>query len=230
MGFPSTMSDAHGGFVIDNLARGTYDLHAHAADGSETEVHGAVAGGDATTIQLARAGAIDGTLAGFSTTPAVFIISSGSDLHTGGVATVDGTTFSRVGLPAGRYRVQAAAGPDVDAQLIEVHAGETAHVALRARDMGSVEGTVSDASTHTPIAGMRCDAQLLLGGEMSPVPPDRSQQAFTDLTGHFRMPAPLGRVRIFCFRPDGGSYRPASSDVDVTRGAPVKVDVVSEPN
>lgn len=230
MGFPSTMSDAHGGFVIDNLARGTYDLHAHAADGSETEVHGAVAGGDATTIQLARAGAIDGTLAGFSTTPAVFIISSGSDLHTGGVATVDGTTFSRVGLPAGRYRVQAAAGPDVDAQLIEVHAGETAHVALRARDMGSVEGTVSDASTHTPIAGMRCDAQLLLGGEMSPVPPDRSQQAFTDLTGHFRMPAPLGRVRIFCFRPDGGSYRPASSDVDVTSGAPVKVDVVSEPN
>jgi hypothetical protein len=64
---------------------------------------------------------------------------------------------------------------------------------------------------------------LLLGGEMSPVPPDPSQQAFTDL----RMPAPLGSLRIFCF---GGSYRPASSDVDVTSGAPVKVDVVSEPN
>ncbi len=227
MDFPSTMSDASGNFEIGDLAPGTYAVHAHAADGSETEVAGVVAGGDATRIRLVRAGAIEGTLAGFSRTPMVAIISIGSDLHVGGLATVDAMTFSRPGLPAGRYRVQAAAGPDVDAQLVEVRPGETAHVTLRARGLGTVEGTVSDGA-HTPIAGMRCDAQLLLGGEMSPVPPDPSQQAFTDLGGHFTMPAPLGRVRIFCFFPNGGPHSPASSDVDVTSGAPVKVSVVSD--
>lgn len=160
--------------------------------------------------------------------PMVIIASIGSDLHVGGLATVDATTFSKAGLPTGHYRVQAAAGPEVDGQVIEVHPGETVHVALHARSVGSVEGMVADAATHAPIVGMRCDAQLLVAGEMSPAPPDPSQQAFTDLTGHFTIPAPLGRVRIFCFFPNGGPYGPASSDVDVTSGAPAQVTVFGD--
>ena len=65
MDFPSTLTDATGHFEIRNLARGTYDLHAHAADGSDGQVPGIVAGGAAASIKLARAGAIEGTLTGF---------------------------------------------------------------------------------------------------------------------------------------------------------------------
>ncbi|HST07649.1 MAG TPA: hypothetical protein VLJ83_05720, partial [Gemmatimonadaceae bacterium] len=49
----------------------------------------------------------------FSTTPRVSVQRLAQDLLVGGLATIDGTTFSRTGLPPGRYLVEAKAGAEV---------------------------------------------------------------------------------------------------------------------
>src|SRR5262249_30050635 len=149
-------------------------------------------------------GAIEGTLEGFSTTPIVETQTLTTDLHIGGTADVDGNTFSEVGLPPGRYTVEAKAGPEVDGALVEVRSGETAHVALRSRGMGRIEGTGTELGANTPVSGMRCDGNLSMAGQMSAGPPDESRQAFTDAAGHFMVSGPVGRVRVFCFSPGGG--------------------------
>jgi hypothetical protein len=229
MDFPSTLSDASGHFEIRNLARGTYTLGAHAADGSEGQVPDVVAGATAVSVKLDRAGAIEGTLTGFSTIPDVFV--EGAQIANGRMwgarALVDGASFSRIGLPPGRYTVEAMAGADADGQAIEIQPGKTAHVDLRSRGVGAVEGTVSELATHAPVTGMRCDAHVAMDGRMSPAQPDPSQQAFTDGAGHFVVNAPIGRVRIFCFPLNGGPLSTAGTDVDVTSGARANVKAFS---
>ncbi len=75
---PWAMTDVNGAFEIDDLARGTYALHAHAADGSDG-VGAAAAGADAVTIRLTQPGAIDGTLVGFSRVPEITAPQIGAD-------------------------------------------------------------------------------------------------------------------------------------------------------
>jgi membrane-associated protease RseP (regulator of RpoE activity) len=86
---------------------------------------------------------------------------------------------------------------------------------------------VSDFASHTPMAGMRCDGRISMGGQMGPVPPDVTQQAFTDAAGHFVVNAPLGRVRVVCFSPTPAPLSPAGMDIDVTSGTRPKVSVFS---
>ena len=223
----SVMADENGKFEIGGLARGTYNLHAHAADGSETEVLGIPAAGDPVTIKLSRAGGIEGTLVGFSTTPLVETNTLTADLHIGGTAVVDGNTFSQTGLPPGKYTVEAKAGVEVDGAAVDVRSGETAHVTLTNRGSGHVEGTVTELGTKAPVAGMRCDGNLSMGGQMGPSPPDESRQTFTDAAGHFSLATPTGHVRVFCFNPTGGPLSVAGADIDVTAGAVPHVDLLS---
>lgn len=223
----SMMSDANGKFEIPNLARGTYNLHAHAGDGSETEVLGIATDADPVTITLARPGAIDGTLAGFSTTPTVQTNTLTADLRIGGFAVVDGNTFSQIGLPPGKYTVEAKAGAETDGVGVEVRSGETAHITLTSRGAGRVEGTVIELGTKAPVGGMRCDGNLSMGGQMSGSPPDESRQAFTDPAGHFSLATPTGRVRVFCFAPNGPPMSPAGTDVDVAPGTVPQVALIT---
>lgn len=225
MDFPSTLTDTAGRFEIGNLARGTYSLSAHAGDGSDGVLPDVPAGTNAASIKLARAGAIKGTLTGFSHAPTVFYWSTKGP-QSSGRALVEGATFSRVGIAPGPYMVEAI-GADADAVTVEVRAGETAHVDLRSRAVATVEGTVADLTTRKPIAAMRCDSKPSADGHVSPVPPDVSYQAFTDANGHFKVSAPVGRVRIFCFAPNGGPLTPAGTDVEVASATPVNVNVFS---
>jgi RNA polymerase sigma-70 factor (ECF subfamily) len=227
MGFPSTLTDAAGHFEIANLAPGTYSLAAHAADGSDGTQPGVVAGTKTASIKLVRAGAVDGTLTGFSSNTTVFIWSASDGPQKSGRALVEGAKFSRAGVPAGRYTIEAIGGAQTDAVSAEVHAGETLHVDLRSRAVGSVEGTVAELATHKPIGGMRCDAKPSVNGQATPVPPDVPFQAFTDAAGHFKVSAPIGRVRVYCFAPNGGPLSPAGMDVEVTSGAPANANVFS---
>lgn len=223
---PSTMSDAEGRFEIGDLARGAYALQARAADGSETVMRDVAAGGETVTIKLARAGAIDGTLVGFSKRPEVFTLQN----LPGGKLTrvfVDGSRFSKTGLAPGRYTIEAQIGAEVDAQPVEIRPGETAKVTLRNRGAGTVEGTVTDHTTHAPLAGLRCDAKPLTSGQTIMIPPDLAQQAFTDAAGHYSVSAPIGRVRIFCMGIHGEPRSAAGGDVDVTQTGPAKLDGVS---
>jgi RNA polymerase sigma factor (sigma-70 family) len=160
-------------------------------------------------------------------TPTVEAFKLTPDLRVGGLAIVDGATFSKIGLPPGRYAVEAKAGAEVDGRSVEVRPGQAVHVTLRRRGAGTVEGTVTELAAHKPVAGMRRDANLSMGGQMSGSPPDPSRQAFTDAAGHFVVNAPVGRVRIFCFSPNGGPLSPAGADVEVTSAAPARANVFS---
>jgi len=227
MGFPSTLTDTAGHFEIANLAAGTYDLDARAADGGDGGQQGVAAGTSTVSIKIMRPGAIEGTLTGFTSTPDVFVMNAEGPSRNGGRAIVDGNTFSRIALPPGQYVVDAMAGAEADGQTVQVAAGETKRVDLRNRGTGRVEGTVTELAAHTPVAGMRCDAHLSLDGPMSIPPPDPAHQSFTDAAGHFVVSAPLGHARVVCFSVSGGPLSSAGTDVDVTSGGSATVSVAS---
>jgi hypothetical protein len=210
---PSTMADVDGGFEIKNLARGTYAVHAHAADGSDGVVKNVAAGGDPVTIKLARPGAIVGTLTGFATPPTV--TATLGTVFTESLATVDGTTFSLTGLSPGHYAIQATAGADSDAATVEVKSGETAHVALKTRGTGRVEGAVYEYGTTKPIVAARCGVAAEIGGGNYAMDPAR--QTFTDGAGHFALDAPIGHAHVLCM-PSEPPWTGAGAEVDITAG------------
>jgi len=185
------------------------------------------AGTDHVTIKLPRPGAIEGTLVGFSTTPMVETHTLLADLHNGGYAIVEGNRFWQIGLSPGKYTVEAKGGSETDGAAVEVRPGETAHVTLTSRGTGHVEGTVTELGTKAPIAGMRCDGNLSMGGQMGMSPPDESRQTFTDAAGHFSLTTPTGRVRVFCFPVSGPPISAAGTDVDVSSGSVRHVDLVA---
>ncbi|HEY6036687.1 MAG TPA: carboxypeptidase regulatory-like domain-containing protein, partial [Kofleriaceae bacterium] len=226
MGYPSALSDTSGRFEIANLAPGSYDLQARAADGGTGEQAGVEAGTTTAALKVMRPGAIEGTLAGFTSTPDVFVLSP-TGQQRGGRAIVDGTTFTRVALPPGQYLVNATAGAEADGQTIDLAPGETKHVDLRNRGTGSVEGTVTELGSHAPVPGMRCDAHVAFGGTITMLPPDPSHQAFTDAAGHFVVSAPIGRARVLCFLPTGGPLSAAGGDVDVTTAGRPNLNIAS---
>lgn len=229
MDFPSTLSDANGHFEIENLARGTYDLNAHAADGSEGRAPGIAAGSASATVRIERSGAIEGTLSGFKSTPIVLVTTASivPARDAGGLALIDGTRFSRTALPPGRYFVDATAGAELDSKLVEVHPGERVQIDLRPRQAGTVEGVVLDYASRKPVAGIRCDATVAVDGTASPAPADPSHQATTDASGHFTVSAPAGQVRINCIPNGTEPISVAGTNVDVAAGRAAKVTVYS---
>jgi RNA polymerase sigma factor (sigma-70 family) len=224
------MSDAAGRFVVGDLARGIYSLHARGADGSETEVFNVPAGSEAVTVMLGRPGAIKGTLIGFSTTPIVALQNDTPDLTTGSRAIVERDRFSALGVPPGHYTVQAKAGVDVDGQAVEVRPGQTIRLTLRSRGLGKIAGRVTEYGSKAPVTGMRCDGNLSMGGMMGGLEPDPALQAFTDAAGRFSVSAPIGRVRVFCFSPNGDRLSNAGTDVDVTSTGIPTVDLIAVRN
>lgn len=222
---PSIMSAGDGTFMIRNLARGTYSLHAHAFDGSEGDALNIAAGAQGVTIKLMRAGAVDGTLVGFTTTPQVRMRTLTTDLAIGGNPIVEGTHFYQTGLRPGKYAIETFGTPESAGASIEIKSGETTKVTLTSRGEGKVEGHLYELGTKTPLPGYRCDANLSMGGEMGGPPSADSHSSFPDAQGHFAMAAPVGTVRVFCFPQGGGATTVAGADVEVTKGNPASVDV-----
>ncbi len=59
------------------------------------------------------------------------------------------------------------------------------------------------------------------------MPPTVAHQAFTDAAGHFKVSAPLGRVRLFCFSVTPAPLSAAGTDVEVTSTSVAKANVFS---
>jgi hypothetical protein len=225
MDLPSIMSAADGTFVIKNLARGTYNLHAHGSDGSEGDARDIAAGAEGVVVKLIRPGAIEGTLVGFSNPPVVQMRTLTPDLFIGSSPIVEGTRFWQTGLRPGKYALEAKAGAETDGASVEIRPGETAKVTLTSRGAGKLEGHLFEFGTKTPLPGYRCDANLSMGGEMGGPPSDPSMMAFPDDKGHFAMSAPTGTARVFCFSQGNPTLTPAGTDVEVTKTAPAVVEV-----
>jgi hypothetical protein len=226
MDLPSIMSAADGTFTIRNLARGMYNLHAHASDGGEGDAHDITAGAEGVVVKLIRPGAIEGTLVGFTQPPRVSMRTLTADLQIGNDPIVDGNRFWQTGVRPGKYTVEAKVGIEVAGEPVEIRSGETAKVTLKARGSGRVEGRVLDFETKAPLPAYRCDANLSVNGQMPGGPPsDPSQMGTTDDKGHFAMAAPVGMVRVFCFPQSGQATTVAGTDVEVTAQSVPNVEV-----
>jgi hypothetical protein len=225
MDLPSIMSAGDGTFRLRNLARGTYNLHAHAWDGGEGDMVNIAAGAENVTIKLVRPGAIEGTLVGFTGTPQVFMRTLTADLQIGSAPIIEGARFWQTGLRPGKYAIEAKAGGETDGASVEIKSGQTAKVTLTSRGTGKVEGHLYEFGTKTPLPGYRCDANLSMAGEMGGPPGDPSQMSFPDDKGHFSMSAPVGMVRVFCFPQSNVALTVAGTDVEVTKGAAANVEI-----
>jgi RNA polymerase sigma-70 factor (ECF subfamily) len=221
----SAMSDGQGRFEIADLARGSYQLRARAADGSAAELASVSAGAEPVTIALARAGAIEGALVGFSAAPVV-VLRGDAGKAPSIRATVSGHAFSLPGLAPGRYLIEARVGEEVDGQTAELKPGETLHLTLHGRGMSRIEGRIIEYASKAAVAGMRCTASLSLAGTMGELPAD-APTASSDAAGRFSIAAPIGGVRVFCIPPDGSGLSAAGGDVEVDGSGSARVELAA---
>ena len=194
-----TLTDIQGHFSIEHLADGAYAVLAFARDGSERRLEPVAAGTHDVKLVLAAAGAIDGTLVGFATTPVITgVMSAGG--HEPVDFEVDGDRFSARGLSPGSYVLIAdTGGHDSDSKRVIVTAGTTATVVLTSRGVGTIAGTVQDWKTHAPIAGASCGKPAPRDGENIGViynSPDN--EVSSDAAGHFTVEGTAGEILVVC--------------------------------
>jgi RNA polymerase sigma factor (sigma-70 family) len=226
-GPPMTMSARDGRFEIGDLAPGLYNSFVTCPDNSTAEQTGITAGDHAVEIRLHRAGRITGRLVGFSARPAVHTYRFTPTTQAGFMAVVTGDTFTFDGVPPGTYPIEAIAGLQTDAQLVEVKPGGTVTLELRARPTAPITGRVFERGTNAPVPGIMCQARALAGGFHGDLVPI-GQSEPTDAQGRFSLVAPTGRVRIVCLPPPG-PISVGGTDVELPSMLPVDVAVVRWP-
>jgi hypothetical protein len=214
---PSGISGGDGSFSIGDLDSATYTLRARAGDGSEGIVRGVSAGQKGVVVALQRAGAIDGTLVGFSSQPAVRATRQVGMSLTTVYATVDGATFHFAGLSPGTYQV-AAIGSETDVKSVNVVAGQAATVTLQSRATTTIHGHVFDFASGAGAAGMRC-VPALRGSSGFPLPVN-TIVGFSDDNGAFVLEgAPTGDVAVWCF-PSTQYWSNGRADLTLPSGQP----------
>jgi hypothetical protein len=218
-------ADGDGGFIVDNLASGTYSLRAHAPDGSEAEVAGIAAGTASVQIALVRPGHIEGTLVGFTSTPHIYAEAPIGVLDDPREAVVAGNQFTFTGLHAGSYTVSAMiAGVQVAAAPAEIRPGVTTHVTLPLRPRATVDGRVTDLATGAPIGGATCVANISVAGSEAARPVNGAPGVHSDAAGRFTVDAATGRARVMCAAP-GTPYSMGGGDFDIS--GPTHVEIVA---
>ncbi|HEY0254231.1 MAG TPA: sigma-70 family RNA polymerase sigma factor [Kofleriaceae bacterium] len=216
-----TRTDEAGAFVLDRLAPGTYDVRARTSDGG-VGVTQAKAGAMDVAITIARAGSIQGTLVGFSSTTSLRIAAgmetfAERDEHE---ATLSGMAFSITGLRPGTYVVQAArSGTPVDIASVEVKPGTVATVTLKDQPHATVSGRVVDLASGAGVAGLACRGMPSISGRTGPLPSNQTAQGLTDASGTFSVDVPVGRARIECLTMNVGDHSDAGAELDAVRGA-----------
>ncbi len=230
---PSACTDATGAFEIDRLTAGTYTLRAAAGEGGEVTMPGLAAGVSGIELRIERAGSITGNLVGFATPPQVELGKKGG----ASPATVEGSSFSATGLEPGTYWLEAydlANEREADASSVVVPPGGVGHATLAMRARGTVEATVLDAATRTPVAGLACHVAALDGNDVGCCGWLLDDPAsLSDVTGHVRLEAPAGAARVFCmpsFRPPfayDSPYSWATGDAIVPAGGTGYAEVLA---
>lgn len=216
---PSDMTDDVGRFELNDLVIGRYNLIAYGADGSSAVVHDIATGATDTTITVARAGAIEGTLVGFTTAPKILAT---DHLHNEHTAIPDANHFSFRGLSPGTYSVIAQDSGGAESRAVEVRAGATARVELHSRGTGRIEGRVIELDGGAPVAGLRCIAAPAADGFGQWWNGD--VESHTDDAGRFVIdPVPAGRVHVECW---GGAWSRAQREATVSTGTtPTSVEL-----
>ncbi|HUS30043.1 MAG TPA: sigma-70 family RNA polymerase sigma factor [Kofleriaceae bacterium] len=225
---PSVRADQGGGFVIKDLAPGTYTLHAHAGDGSDVQIPDVAAGAANVQVRVERPATIEGDLVGFASTPRVHARQMTADLALNNEATLEGNHFTISGLAPGRYVVEALGENENDGETVELKAGAVLKVNLESHGRGTVEGIVTELGTGAPVPNMNCFAALSMNGlsgdigQNAPVNDDTT----TNARGEFKIASPVGMARVMCFSADN-SFAVAGADIKVAASTPTKAQLVA---
>lgn len=222
-----THADADGGFIIDGLAPGNYDLRARLPDGSVGEARQVPAGATGVTIKLARPGSIEGTLVGFTTTPGV-IAAIGTWTEQDVVeAKVTGDQFSITGLKPASYTVQAVVdGVQLDGATVDVQSNVASKVTLHARPRATIQGRVLAFGTGRPVARMDCRVAVAMDARAGTWLGAGPAEQLTDSSGQFTLDAPSGRARVICDSGDA-SYSAAGANVDVRASGVTRIELTA---
>jgi hypothetical protein len=200
--YPHTVSDQNGHFEVRGLVAQTYALRARAGTGAEGIVKDVAAGQGNVVVSVAKAGGIEGTLVGFSATPALYV--QKATLRDGfSPATLQGDHFSLDGLAPGNYIITASTLVEGEAKLVEVEAGKTTTVTMTSHGSGRLEGVVTEWGTNKPVAGLVCHTVLRAGEHRGITNWSEASAPKTNAQGLFVLEkAPAGEVAASCFDKD----------------------------
>jgi RNA polymerase sigma-70 factor (ECF subfamily) len=223
------VTDEDGRFTLSGLAAGEYLISVTGRDGSAVRRAGVVAGTSDLVVTLAAAGAIDGTLVGFTSPPRITVLHLTNDVIDIGQplmveAVVDGARFHARGLSPGTYVLTALTDArEGDAQKIVVRPGAPTPVTMTSRGTATVIGTVRDFATRTPIAGIRCAPFPRTKDAVGSIFNGPDQEVATDAKGVFRTTTSGGELNLLCI----GAGTSASRNLIVARDRTNTVDIYS---
>jgi uncharacterized GH25 family protein len=198
---PADTTDVDGHFSIPNLSTGAYALRARSPAGVETIVLGVNAGRSDVTLVLPAPGAIDVTVAGFSSSPEVAAVPNSPNTAPV-LAKQQGFAYVLANLSPGSYVVTARTTSEAASAVVTVAAGLTVRTELTSAGSGVVAGHVRDFRSGKPVEGAMCRAMPRLAWK-----PDTAQDegVRSDAQGAFLINgAPTGDIAISCDGP--GAY------------------------
>lgn len=186
-------ADEEGRFVLSDLIEGNYDLEAIALDGMNGKIESIRAGAEGVAIEVPRAGAIRGAVAGGSGGCSIDIKPAE---HLAGVASGRNAgsgirEFALDGVAPGDYRIDVRCDEGLGASTATVRPGETVTVAVPVGAGATIRGV----------------ARLFPGGEAAPNVTCRSGDAVarTDAAAFELSGVAPGRVQVHCESQRGAS-------------------------
>jgi hypothetical protein len=195
---PTATTNSAGAFTLHDLTAGNYDLGLRGAEG-EAHEEAVKAGRTDVVLRVAGLGSIDGTLTGFTDPPEIAVVQLTRVDRVMLNSTVTGATFHVRDVPAGRYYVIAKSKTGVGLESVAAIAGQATQTTIRQLAVGSIEGTIRDAS-GAPIANATCTVSYrdsmfdLVARQTNAVLPARS-----DSRGAFRFDKVLeGSIGVTC--------------------------------
>ncbi len=224
---PSTFSDGDGSFTISGLTEGHYAVHARTGDGGEGTSGDVAAGTTTAAVAVARPGAISGVLVGFAAPPFVDLSQVDNAPNRAHADMTDAASFTLGGLRPGRYVIGAQTFQDGDAEIVDVRAGETTPVTMRARGSAGIDIRVLDFRTRKPVAGQACHVTVAAGGLTNISNWDWRTVPATDANGRTTLDkVPSGAVQVLCHDPTVATSAP-SADIILPLGGHGSVELLA---
>jgi thermitase len=209
-GIRTVLTDATGGYTIDNVSPGTYQVFA-SKEGYETSsltlnvLSGTTAVADFSLTKTIVAGSITGSVTNAEDESPIVDATVTDGART---ATTDASgTYTIANVPPGNYEITASKeGYQTSSSLVDVLPGTTAVAEFSLNEIiipGSITGSVTDGEDGSPIVGAAVT--------------DGTRTAITDASGKYSLTdVPPGSYEVTASKE---GYESITSSVTVTSGA-----------
>ncbi|UQA57716.1 carboxypeptidase regulatory-like domain-containing protein [Polyangium aurulentum] len=231
-GYNSTvLTDTEGEFVVGNLGRGTYTVHAYRKGGGSAFVEHAKVG-DTVTLTIQRTAAIAGTVSVPGGAPpdqfTIRLVNQGAAFFRSESFVFTNGAFSISDVPEGKYQISAEAPQGTASVELTLAKGERrSDVAIALAARTSVRGQVVSLEDGAPMAGVNVMAHSRTG-----MGAGMHRQVVTDGAGQFELQeVPSGPIMVMCMPADpmGTGYDVAAIPIAVQAGAPLDLGRIPMP-